>query len=144
MTEKKRVLFVDDEPKILQGLRRMLRSKRREWKMTFAESGQEALDILDRATLKENLSILEAEYEIFSGTHAEVGAYLFGLWGLPKFIVEAAAFHHNPMECLDDKFGFNTLTAVHVANALVHETYPTEIGTRAYNRPRLFSQTGFN
>ena len=29
-------------------------------------------------------------------THAEVGAYLLGLWGLPFQIVEAVANHHAP------------------------------------------------
>jgi putative nucleotidyltransferase with HDIG domain len=28
--------------------------------------------------------------------HAEVGAYLLGLWGFPNSIVEAVAFHHSP------------------------------------------------
>lgn len=42
----KRVLFVDDEPKLLDGLRRMLRTLRREWDMEFAASGPEALERL--------------------------------------------------------------------------------------------------
>jgi CheY-like chemotaxis protein len=41
-----RVLFVDDEPRILDGLRRSLRGKRTEWDMTFATSAAEALEIL--------------------------------------------------------------------------------------------------
>ena len=36
---KSRILFVDDEPLVLQGLRRMLRAHRAEWEMTFCESG---------------------------------------------------------------------------------------------------------
>jgi HD-like signal output (HDOD) protein/ActR/RegA family two-component response regulator len=43
----KKVLFVDDEPNILQGLQRMLRPLRQEWDMQFAQSGEEALRILD-------------------------------------------------------------------------------------------------
>ena len=39
----KRILFVDDEKNLLDGVRRMLRSQRREWEMAFASSGQEAL-----------------------------------------------------------------------------------------------------
>jgi HD-like signal output (HDOD) protein len=39
----KRILFVDDEPKVLAGLRRMLHGLRRQWDMEFVESGQEAL-----------------------------------------------------------------------------------------------------
>lgn len=45
---KTSVLFVDDEPRVLDGLRRMLRSLRREWEMAFANSGQEALEIMAR------------------------------------------------------------------------------------------------
>ncbi len=42
-----KVLFVDDEPNILAGLRRMLRTYRKEWDMAFCESGVEALDLLE-------------------------------------------------------------------------------------------------
>jgi len=41
-----RVLFVDDEPKILAGLRRLLYSLRRHWQMDFVSSGAEALQRL--------------------------------------------------------------------------------------------------
>lgn len=44
----KRIVFVDDEENILQGLRRMLRPMRREWDMHFAASADEALDVLAR------------------------------------------------------------------------------------------------
>ncbi len=40
------VLFVDDEPRVLDGLRRMLRGMRNEWKMTFVTSGEQALEEL--------------------------------------------------------------------------------------------------
>jgi CheY-like chemotaxis protein len=44
-----RVLFVDDEPRILDGLRRSLRGKRGEWDMSFVTSGAEALDLLSES-----------------------------------------------------------------------------------------------
>jgi HD-like signal output (HDOD) protein len=40
---KKRILFVDDEALVLEGLRRMLRSMRAEWDMEFVESAEAAL-----------------------------------------------------------------------------------------------------
>lgn len=43
----KRVLFVDDEPNILSGLRRMLRGQRNEWEMDFQPSGLEALKAME-------------------------------------------------------------------------------------------------
>ncbi|MBU1567424.1 MAG: HDOD domain-containing protein [Proteobacteria bacterium] len=44
--EKKKIVFVDDEPNILDGLRRMLRSLRSEYDMYFASGGREALELL--------------------------------------------------------------------------------------------------
>lgn len=41
-----KTLFVDDDLNILQGLRRMLRPMRNEWDMSFANSGEQALEIL--------------------------------------------------------------------------------------------------
>src|SRR5262249_18374660 len=46
---KKRILFVDDEVNVLQGLRRMLNTMRHEWDMVFVESGQDALALLAQA-----------------------------------------------------------------------------------------------
>ena len=43
MTAVRRVMFVDDEPNLLAGLRRMLRFKHDEWEMEFAEGGEPAL-----------------------------------------------------------------------------------------------------
>lgn len=46
---RRKVLFVDDEPMVLAGLQRMLRSLRQEWDMTFATSGAEALALLEQS-----------------------------------------------------------------------------------------------
>jgi putative nucleotidyltransferase with HDIG domain len=43
------ILFVDDEPNVLAGLRRMLRSRRGDWDMQFCESGVAALELLAAA-----------------------------------------------------------------------------------------------
>jgi HD-like signal output (HDOD) protein len=43
-----RVIFVDDEPRVLEGLKRMLRPKRNEWQMTFVGSAAEALNALKK------------------------------------------------------------------------------------------------
>lgn len=50
--------------------------------------------------------------------HAEVGAYLLGLWGFPNSIVEAVAFHHTPNRASEKGFGLSGI--VHVADRLVH------------------------
>ena len=46
---KRRILFVDDEAKVLDGLRNLLRRQRHEWDMLFALSGAAALEELAKA-----------------------------------------------------------------------------------------------
>ncbi len=70
---------------------------------------------------EQRLPLWKAEREIFGVTHAEVGAYLLGLWGLPDPLINALAYHHHPMSCPEQTFG--PLTAVHVADALAHEAH---------------------
>ena len=41
---KRRILFVDDEPNVLDGLRRMLRAERDRWDMSFVDGAHAALD----------------------------------------------------------------------------------------------------
>ena len=43
---KGRILFVDDEAHVLEGLRLRLRHRRADWGMSFADSGQKALETL--------------------------------------------------------------------------------------------------
>ena len=50
---KKRILFVDDEPLVLQGIQRMLRGMREQWDMDFADGGAKA---------KEQLAV--ADYDV--------------------------------------------------------------------------------
>jgi putative nucleotidyltransferase with HDIG domain len=71
-----------------------------------------------------HISELEAELAVFGATHADVGAYLLGLWGLPVPIVEAVALHHHPARNINRQFC--PLTAVHVANVIEHQNAGTE------------------
>jgi putative nucleotidyltransferase with HDIG domain len=57
------------------------------------------------------------ERELLGLTHAELGAYLLGLWGLPDTVVEAVAFHHAPERL--SRRGFDPVGIVYVANQLV-------------------------
>jgi len=52
-------------------------------------------------------------------SHAEIGAYLLGLWGLPYSVVEAVALHHGPNRVPHQNF--DAISAVYVANFLAHE-----------------------
>jgi HD-like signal output (HDOD) protein len=61
------------------------------------------------------IHLLEAEE--LGVSHAEVGAYLLGIWGLPLNLVETAAFHHVPS--LFSEGPLEVLAAFHAADALV-------------------------
>lgn len=67
-----------------------------------------------------NLAFWESEQDIFGATHAEIGGWMLGTWGLPLPVVEAVTLHHHPARLLTG--GFSPLTAVHVANAFDHAT----------------------
>ena len=71
-----------------------------------------------RATDSPNLSCEEAFVQM-QAHHAEVGAYLLGLWGFPSSIVEAVAFHHSPTQTAAD--GLSLASLVHIADRLVHQ-----------------------
>lgn len=76
------------------------------------------------AAAQRSLPLWQTEKELLHASHAELGAYLLGLWGMPIGLLEAVAFHHSPQQAGAD--GFCVLTAVHVANALVHELKPDQ------------------
>jgi putative nucleotidyltransferase with HDIG domain len=67
----------------------------------------------------EGRSLCRVEEELWGITHAEVGAYLLGLWGLPIPVTEAIAFHHAPWTV--PQRGFDSSAAVYAANLLAHE-----------------------
>src|SRR5665213_2599652 len=45
----RQVLFVDDEPQVLEGLRRRLQPLMTKWQMTFVDSGADALSRFEHA-----------------------------------------------------------------------------------------------
>ena len=80
---------------------------------------QERPEDLDRAAalaVTEDIPMHEAERQVLGTSHAEIGAYLLGLWGMPNTLVEAIAHHHTPERA--DVRRFNSLSALAVALAL--------------------------
>ena len=67
---------------------------------------------------KNGLRLHEAEQQVFECTHADIGAHVLSLWGLPTPLIEAVAFHHQPALACDKQFGM--AGAIHVADALDH------------------------
>ncbi len=55
------------------------------------------------AAKDEGRPVHEIERERHGITHAEIGAHLLALWGLPHTIVEAVAHHHDPLRSPDTR-----------------------------------------
>lgn len=68
---------------------------------------------------EQQIPLWQGERTVFGVSHAEVGAAILGIWGLPLEMVQAAAWQHEPSRASQSIFG--TLTIVHVANVLAHE-----------------------
>jgi putative nucleotidyltransferase with HDIG domain len=80
-----------------------------------ANADSDYAEVVQRSR-SEALPMDRVEQEIFGATHAQVGAYLLGLWGLPESVIDAIELHHS-LDTISAP-GFSSLTAVHVAQAL--------------------------
>jgi HD-like signal output (HDOD) protein/CheY-like chemotaxis protein len=78
----------------------------------------EFCSVLSRAS-ERGCKVFEAEEELLGTSHAEIGAYLLGLWGIPNLAVEAIAHHHHPTRIPHS--GLDSTVAVYVADLLAHE-----------------------
>jgi HD-like signal output (HDOD) protein len=97
---------------------------------------QECPEDLKRAILlsqEHGEPLIKYEKEIIGATHAEIGAYLIGLWGLPYAIVEAVALHHTP-DAVPPR-GFDLLATLAVSHALLEESVPGELKANSMTSP---------
>ncbi|NDV28076.1 response regulator [Desulfovibrio sp. JC010] len=69
--------------------------------------------------------VIDVEKEILGVSHAEVGAYLLGLWGFSNDIVKMVYYHHSLENCADT---FTPTHAIHTADVLQHELIPHSSG----------------
>jgi len=70
-----------------------------------------------KLAISSNIPLYIAETEIIGASHAEIGAYLLGIWGLPYPVVEAVAHHHQPGRVTQAHF--DVLTALVTGISLV-------------------------
>jgi len=85
-------------------------------KLVLAGELPEECGLVRDLTTKDGMAAVDAEQEVLGATHAEVGAYLLGLWGFANPIVEAIAYHHRPQQIPLE--GFSAVPAVYVADIL--------------------------
>ncbi len=96
---------------------------------------QECPDELEEAlelARDRHLPLVECERLTTGATHAEIGAYLLGLWGLPYSIVEAVALHHAPASITPH--GYDLVGALAVSQTLLESTgAPASIASGSAN-----------
>ena len=93
-------------------------------KLVLAANADEEYQSVMRRARNDGVSATEVELELFGATHAQVGAYLLGLWGLPEPIVSTVELHHSLASIRTE--GFSPVTAIHIAQCLEPSPYRIE------------------
>jgi len=73
---------------------------------------------IERIQKEYGITTTEAEYILYHTSHAEIGAYLLGIWGLPENLVEIVCFHHHPINSVPKTFG--PLSMVHISDHILN------------------------
>jgi HD-like signal output (HDOD) protein len=87
--------------------------------LVLASHFPEAYDRAAEVLLAEQVPLTTVEQEAFGVTHAEVGGYLLGLWGLPAQVLRTVSLHHSPHLMLAP--GISPEMAVYAADILAGE-----------------------
>jgi len=83
--------------------------------LLVAEGSEDAVRAITYAKTH-GMPLYDAEVELGVVSHAYVGAYLLGAWGLPYSIVEAVAHHHDPTRVPHEKL--DIVDAVYVSGLM--------------------------
>jgi putative nucleotidyltransferase with HDIG domain len=93
-------------------------------KLVLASSMPEDYSVVVEQAASDHVPTWLVERDVLGTTHAEVGAYLLGLWGLPEPIVAGVAWHHRPSESAAPSYC--PLGAVHAGNVIEHQAHPAD------------------
>jgi HD-like signal output (HDOD) protein len=91
-----------------------------------------------RIATTESIAMDAAEQRLFGASHAEIGAYLLGIWGFPSTIVEAVANHHSPGSVAQT--GFDALAALSIAHALTELNEGAAFGEAAVRHSEITAE----
>lgn len=86
-------------------------------KLVLATSFPEKYNQVLSTLQKEDKTVFEVEDDIFGASHAKVGAYLMGLWGIPANVTKAIAYHHTPLSVSEKS---SPLFELYIANVVDH------------------------
>ncbi len=83
-------------------------------KLVLAQNMPEGFAEVLSLAAEQGIPAWQVEESVLGATHASVGAYLLGIWGLADPLLEAVAYHHSPQAAPGSSF--NATPAVYVAN----------------------------
>jgi HD-like signal output (HDOD) protein len=101
----------------------------------LAQECPQDLDKAVKLAVSSGIPLHAAETRIMGASHAEVGAYLLGIWGLPYPVVEAVAHHHQPERVV--QADFDVLGALVLAHSLVPADDATAFGAGVPSDPKI-------
>ena len=84
--------------------------------LVLAARAPQRFGIALQTSSRSKTPLYESELELFGATHAELGGYLLGLWGLPTRLVHAVTHHLEPDP---SSHSFDAASALYVANLLL-------------------------
>jgi putative two-component system response regulator len=131
----KQLLFVDDESRVLDGLRRMLRTKRDEWECHFAMGVDDALAIVNSVSLDAVVSDVNMPgksgldfLRVMRAEEATKYLPILMLTGNGEVTTKRAALELGATDFLNKPFDFVELTA-RLQNAIALKGFQDEIRT---------------
>jgi putative nucleotidyltransferase with HDIG domain len=77
----------------------------------------------------------QAERQVIGASHAEIGAYLLGIWGLPYPVIDAVAHHHTPYSVKASEY--DLLAALATAHSLVPADDSAAFETKLVSDPKV-------
>lgn len=97
-------------------------------KLLIATRRKEEFGEMIRESSETGVPLVVLEAKNWEITHAQIGAYLLGIWGIPLAIVEAVAHHHFPARVKSKDF--DLVGALWLSNQLIHEQTGDRLSTK--------------
>lgn len=106
--------------------------------LALASVAPERLYVTEAEAAQNGVPTYVAEKATWGATHAEIGAYLLGLWGLPFQIVDAVAGHHAPVRETGDRLGLPQL--IWLAASIVEGEQPAPDLLHRFGAEELYAK----
>ncbi len=132
MADAPSIIFVDDDPNVLSGLRRRVRAKRPNWRLQFCDNGQEVLDLLqshhsaDVIVSDMRMPVMDGAelFRTVSQKYPEIGRILLsGYADEHANLLGTSATHHFLMKPCDDQSIINAIERALILRSYLRDPY---------------------